>query len=97
MTGLNLAAELVRRVHHWIDLASQYPVRLGKDIHNLAECHVADDEQVNVAVALEFVPGGRTKNERNANALGEGGQSPADHAYSSRGLHEQGLQFAENW
>lgn len=95
LTRLNLPAELFRRVHHRIDLASQRPARIGEDVDDLAKRNVADDKEVSVALALEFVPRGRTKNECNTNALRDGGQGPADHA-GPCSLQQQGLQFAEN-
>ena len=96
MTGLNLPAELVRRVNHGIDLASQGLLCCAERVHNFPERYVADHEQVDIAVPLKFIPGRRTKNEGGANPLRNRDQALANHADRPGGLYQQRLKFAED-
>ena len=96
VTGLNLPGELVRRVDDGIDLASQGPVRCSQRVHNFPERYVADNQQVDIAVSLKFVPGSRTKDEGGANPLRNRGQALANHTDRTGGFHQQRLELFEN-
>jgi hypothetical protein len=49
--GANASRELLRRLHDRIHLPPEQAFRLGQALHHGAQCHLADDEEVDVAVA----------------------------------------------
>lgn len=71
MTAVDLRTELGRRVHGGVDLAAELLLRGRQRLDDGRKGQIADDEDVDVAGALELAASGRAEDQGNIDTLGQ--------------------------
>ena len=96
MTRPKLFAELARRIDGWIDLPTQPPLRLAQRRDDLRERRVSHDNDVDIAVASQFIPRCGTEDECNTKLADERSQRLAKDVRQADGLRENRLQLRKD-
>ena len=92
----HLLSELRSRVDSRVDLAADPILRLGQSVDHLAERHVADHEQIDVARALFGSARDRAENERADDAIAERLERVADDVRDASGLDHEPAELLEH-
>ena len=89
----DLGPELVFREYGWIHVPPEALLRSLNRGYDVAEGHVADDQQIDVTGGMKLTACGRTEDERRADTISQGRQRLAQNVHESNGLGEQALQL----
>ena len=96
LAGGDAVAEFSRRVHGRVHVTLQRALGFGEHVHDFAERHVSDHEQIDVAVVVQLASRRRAIHEGYANAIGQRRKCSSKHVGQPRGLDEQRLQLRKH-
>ena len=96
MTVADFRTELGHRINSRIHVASKPHLRFAQSPGYGRERSIPDDEQINVAVAAQLTPGGRTEDEGDSDAVRKRRERLAQHIGDTGGLDEEGLQLRKD-
>src|SRR5208282_2877828 len=91
-----LATELFDRIHRWVDLPPQSSFRFLKIRNNFVEPDVANHQEIDVTRSVVLVPGDRTVDKRQADAICQGQQRFLDHVVNPHRFGENALKLAKD-
>ncbi len=96
MTLEELGAELGRRIHRGIDFAPQPLLRRAEGLDDRRKGHVADDQQIDVAIVAQLPARGRAKDERNDDPVGKRLQRLTHHLDDASRFHQESLKLRKD-
>jgi hypothetical protein len=88
VTRAHFLEEFGRSIHRRVDLAADAALGVGQRFDHVAERHVTNHEQVDVAVGTKLLAGGRSIDERSTNALGERTEGRSNNVGQAGGFRE---------
>jgi hypothetical protein len=96
VTAANLRTELGGRVDRWVDVPAELLLCGRQGIDDGRKRHVADDEDVDIAGALQRASSRGTKDQGDLDTLSQRRQRRSDDVSQSGGLGDQSLEFRKH-